>query len=376
MSADVSTDESADESTGVATALRLGWAFAQVRGRHWPDGPRPRSSVLPEVPADVLPLRSQRGSEDSRRESAGTLLSLVHALDLPNGGEIAAALALGDDGRIATDWPDLARRLRTWDAAYQDELTRRDEQLANAYLLGRGIAECYWGLGPDETWLTTDGRRTGASLEFLLGDDRRQELTRMLGRLGPDVIHPFSGAAISGSLEAWGRVAADPSWSSDPELRARLYEQVRQWYQLLILQQDPTTLIRPYARLTSPRTLARALRAFWPQVLLALVALGLTVAFVSVVGNPGETVLSPLLATGGFGAFAAAGLLARGQSAAQRMVTRMRQDAYTDLVAISVAIVPDWPGRRGRPSSRSAARRVESAVRDRLLTPPTAPPPS
>jgi hypothetical protein len=82
-----------------------------------------------------------------------------------------------------------------------------------------------------------------------------------------------------------------------------------------------------------------------------------------------------VLATGSFGAFAVAGLMARGQSAAQRMVTRMRQDAYTDLVAISVAIVPPYPSRAGGPTLRQARRQLERAVRRRLLTPPTAPPP-
>jgi hypothetical protein len=74
--------------------------------------------------------------------------------------------------------------------------------------------------------------------------------------------------------------------------------------------------------------------------------------------------LTPVLATGGFGAFALAGLLARGKSAAQRMLARLRQDAYTDLVSLSVTVVPD------RPSGASLTS-LESLVRDRLLTPPT-----
>jgi hypothetical protein len=53
----------------------------------------------------------------------------------------------------------------------------------------------------------------------------------------------------------------------------------------------------------------------------------------------------------------------------------MRQDAYTDLVAISVAIVPPYPSRAGGPTLRQARRQLERAVRRRLLTPPTAPPP-
>lgn len=219
-------------------------------------------------------------------------------------------------------------------------------------------------------------RLTAVSLAFLLGEERRLELTRMLGRLRPGTIHPLSAAGISGSLEAWGDVAADEVWSRAPRMRPLLYEQVRRWYQLLVLGQDPTTLILPYARLTNTRYLLRAARTFWPQALLAVVALGLVAALFAVTNLNGTSWLSPVLATGGFGAFAVAGLLARGQSAAQRVVTRMRQDAYTDLVEISVAVVPPYPSGAGGPTLRQARKRLERAVRRRLLTPPTSPPPS
>ena len=56
----------------VATALRLGWAVAEARGRIWPEGPRPTATRLPPVPGDVLPLRSQRSGSASRRESVKT----------------------------------------------------------------------------------------------------------------------------------------------------------------------------------------------------------------------------------------------------------------------------------------------------------------
>ena len=35
--------------------------------------------------------------------------------------------------------------IREWDRAVQDALARLDDHHANAYLLGRGLAECYWG---------------------------------------------------------------------------------------------------------------------------------------------------------------------------------------------------------------------------------------
>jgi hypothetical protein len=290
----------------VAAALRLGWTVAEVRGRNWPEGPRPAAARLPAVPGDVLPLRSQRTGSASRRESASALVSLTRRLELTGAaeledqlGDVLAPFTAAGEARLVearaeggdSTWTPVAQLFLTWDGRIQDDLSQRGEHLANAYLLGRGVAECYWGLGPERSW-TSGGEVTAVSPAFLLGGDRRRELTRMLGRLGPDAIHPLSASGIAGSLEAWGDVAADQAWSRDPQMRILLYEQVRQWYQLLVLGQDPTTLIRPYARLTSTRYLVRAARTFWPQALLAVVALALITAFFVVTGFQGTSWVS------------------------------------------------------------------------------------
>lgn len=395
----------APKNATVVDALRLGWAVAEVRGRHWPHGPRPRSTPLPLRPDLVLPLRSQRVGSASRQEAVASLITLVGRMDLDRDNTFEAALqaalapwsgpagdppaSAGGPGPVApaaapTDddaWRPAGTFFLHWDAWFQDELSGRAESLANGYLLGRGLAECFWGLGPEDQW-QLDGATSAVSLPFLLGDDRRRELSRMLGRLEPGVTHEMTPPAVAGSLEAWGVVASDPRWSRDPGLRVALYEQVRRWYQLLILGQDPTTLIRPYARLLNPTGIARAARIFWPQIALGLVSVALVTAFLAVVGSAGDVGAVPvwlsLLATGGFGAFAAAGLLAKGKSAAQRVITRLRQDSYTDLVAVSVTIVPPAPTSPGGSSQRPGVGRrlVESAVRRRLLTPPTPPPPA
>src|SRR3954470_19523496 len=372
----------------VLTALRLGWAVAELRGRLWPRGPRTRSTPLPLHPKDVLPLRSQRLGSASRQEAVASLLSLAKALETDDAGTLALeiadvleALDAAEGSRADAVWSEVATFFLRWDAHIQDELTGRSEALANGYLLGRGLAECFWGLGPETEWVM-DGKVSAVAPAFLLGVDRRRELSRMLGRLDAGVTHEMTPAAVAGSLEAWGVVVADDAWSRDPTLRDVLYEQVRRWYQLVVLAQDPTTLIRPYARLANPTSLARSARMFWPQIVLALVALALVAAFFTLVVGAGPTEapvwLSSLLATGGFGAFAAAGLLARGKSAAQRFVTRLRQDAYTDLVAVSVTTVPPPPASAGAGQRRRGLGRrlVEAAVQRRRLTPPTPPPPS
>ena len=364
----------------LTSALRLGWAVAEARGRSWPDAPQPPPGTgLPPVPLGVLPLRSQRESGSSREDAARTMLSRARALGLPAADALEAEV---EPALAGQDWGSLSRSFLRWDARLQDDLAERDEALANAYLLARGLAECYWGLGPERDWGPV-AEPTGVALGFLFGRERRRELTRMLGRLDAEHVHELTPSVISGTLEAWAEVAAEPAWTQDrPDyLRSRLYEQVRRWYQLLILGQDPTTMIRPAEQLANRYYLTRTLRAFWLQGVLALIAIALTSTFfLSLRGDVLEWV-KPLLATGGLSALAAAGLLAKGQSAAQRMLTRLRQDAYTDLVAVSVTAVPDWPDPRGAAGPpggteawNRARRQVERAVRQRRLTPPTAAP--
>ncbi len=357
----------------VTAAMRLGWNMAELRGRSWPHGPRPMSRTLPDVPDDVLPLRHQRSVRQSRRESAQTLSRLAALVDFGRAEEFGTRLgeALSDDGAVV-DWPQLASFFTEWDGLLQDDLSERDEALANGYLLGRGLAECHWGLGPADEWVH-DQAPTGVSPAFLFGDDRRRELSRMLGRLEAGAVHTMTGPSIAGSLEAWAMVAGDPDWLKAEDLRTQLYEQARRWYQLLILRQDPSTLIKPYAKLGGLRSLGRAAKLFAPQALLSLVALGLLTAALGF-AEPASNGLTSFLATGGVGTLAIAGLLTRGQSAAQRLVVRLRQDAYTDLVAISVTMLPAYPRSLGGPTLRRASRDLESAVRRRLLTPATSPP--
>jgi len=71
----------------------------------------------------------------------------------------------------------------------------------------------------------------------------------------------------------------------------------------------------------------------------------------------------------GVGGAVLTGVLTRAKDTAERLATRMRQDAYTDLVAVALTSVPEYPG-TAKPNDR-----VENAVRRRRLTPATAPPP-
>ena len=89
----------------------------------------------------------------------------------------------------------------------------------------------------------------------------------------------YTAPAIAGSLEIWKEVARRPDWRGDPhQAEQALYSQIRRWYELIILGQDPTTLIRPAASLKNFRTLKRALQLFGPELAATVVGLGFLVA--------------------------------------------------------------------------------------------------
>jgi hypothetical protein len=46
---------------------------------------------------------------------------------------------------------------------------------------------------------------------FLLGAERCSEMTRLVGRLTA-YFHPYTAAAIAGSVQVWKHVAADENW--------------------------------------------------------------------------------------------------------------------------------------------------------------------
>jgi len=137
--------------------------------------------------------------------------------------------------------------------------------------------------------------------------------------------------------------------------------------------QDPSTLIKPYAAARNLAALWRAARALWVQLLLAggsLVAVTFFISFLSS-GRKSE------LAKGLLGIASAVGVSAttittRLKNAAQALTTRFKQDVYTDLISVGVALLP---ARRG--SLTGSQRRdfqVRRAIRRRAITIETPPP--
>lgn len=260
---------------------------------------------------------------------------------------------------IATDaakqWACLAELIWEFDAYVQDGLTAASETQAIAYQLGRGLAESYWALDPD----ALDGTR---SWGFLLGSERCSELSRLLGRLS-GYLHEYTGPAIAGSVEVWKDVVETPAWLGNRrDAQEALYRQIRRWFELLVLGQDPTTLVRPGAVMKDYRAMLRAVRLFWPQLVGVTVGLAFLVALLILlsIGNipPWAKTLSGVL---GIGGLSLAGLSVALKNSAQAMLKRWRQDSYTDLIAIAVQTAPRAPRKSD----------LQAAIRHRTLTPAT-----
>jgi hypothetical protein len=252
-------------------------------------------------------------------------------------------------------WTDLAELIWEFDAHLQDSLSAASESQAIAYQLGRGLAETYWALDPHQA----GGSR---SWEFLLGDDRCSELSRLVGRLSA-YLSEYCAAAIAGSVEVWKDVVKTPAWLGDRDDASQaLYRQIRRWFELLVLGQDPTTLVGPSVVMKDYRTMGRAFRIFWPQLAASVIGLGFLVTLLVLVnvgtGATWAKTLSGILALVGL---SIAGLTGTLKNSAQAMLKRLRQDAYTELVAIAVQTAP-------RPPKQSD---VQTAIRRRALTPPT-----
>jgi hypothetical protein len=252
-------------------------------------------------------------------------------------------------------WADLAELIWQFDAHVQDRLAALSESQAIGYQLGRGLADTYWALNPGQ-------EHGSASWSFLLGERRCDELQRLTGRLAAHM-GEYTASAIAGSIEVWKAVVGTPGWLGDGQRTGQaLYSQIRRWYELIVLGQDPTTLIGPAAVMRNYRTLARAFQLFWPELVATVFGLGalITLLFLVNVGGAAawEKTLSGVLAAVGL---SLAGLTGTLKNSAQALTKRLRQDAYTDLVALAVQTAP-------APPDQSALQR---AISRRALTPAT-----
>ena len=384
------------DTDDVLAALKLGWAVAEIRGRYRLDAPDPSRDAMPPTSGTALPLRSERSAEDQRREAkkllTGVLATLTQQLktldtDPDNASKpfstvIASEAAVLDaipdktSSDAQTAWDNFGRLLHRFDAHVQDALMAVSDQQACGYLLGRGLAETYWALDPSPKLMPPAGQKPtdARSWAFLLGEPRCKELTRLLGRLLA-YFNSYTTPAISGSLVVWQKVVTTPGWWEQTTARDELYQQMRRWYGLLLVGQDPTTLVKPFALLRNLRTTWNAIRLFLPQLLFGALSIAALFGLVAAAGTPlGKTFGVVVGAVG----VSLTSLVAKAKSSAQALTTRIREDAYADLVTVAITVVPprtdrDKRGVRGaiRRSMYSPTRRsVTAALRDRTLTTP------
>lgn len=362
----------------VIAAVRLGWAVVETRGRNRSDAPKGASPALPEAGSDdPLPLRIERSPMELRIEAQSTLTYLARHLGVDNhpdqesfGAAIDhAARALerarrldGPDSPSAHHaWGLLASLIWRFDAQVQDRLTAMSEKEGSGYQLGRGLAECYWALDP--------GAAKGwSSWLFLFDKARCDELAMLVGRLS-GYLQTYSAAAVAGSLEVWKLVAGNEQWRRQASVENDLYHQVRTWYELLVLDQDPTKLVEPYQLLRDWRGTARAATIFVPQLLLAALGLGALLVFTfALSANPPARWLEALTSAVAVVGLSTATVTAKVKSASQALTTRLKQDAYTDLIIESITKAPKLPSRTRR---QQGLPTVGQAGRRRSITPST-----
>jgi hypothetical protein len=93
--------------------------------------------------------------------------------------------------------------------------------------------------------------------------------------------------------------------------------------------------------------------------------------------NKVNAVLNSALGLIAIAGFTTAGFLAKLEDQAQAMVTRLRQDVYTDLVAVAITTVPDTPSLPETrvpllPSKRTRqSAQLARMARERGITPVT-----
>jgi len=430
------------DSDNVQAALRLGWLFAEVRGRARPGGPTSAEGRAFARGAWALPLGSERSAAEREVERQHALQAVAEGLHvddavpeellkylapdpavpaagaLPPPAQPAAppAAAVPDpaaapvppaapaaapappaaasppptysdemrrlgtllssqkktkDPETLATWLNFAHLLYKWDAHIQDTLLSASEVQANAYELGRALAETYWALDPRAVQtISKDGvvLPNPVSWSFLLGKERRAVISRLLGRLVA-YFHPLTAPAVDGSVAVWGEVAANEEWRGEKDAVAKLRQQTSNWYSLVVAGLDPETLLKPYALLRSWRIFGKTFRVFGLEMVVGVISTA-AIALVGLLAayTDANKHLQTIVAALGVLGITGSALQARLKNTTQSTIARLQLDLSTDLVADQITDTPNAPmGARG-PSRR------RKAIAGRTVTAPLPPP--
>jgi hypothetical protein len=343
-----------DDPSSVVAAFRFGWAIAELRGRY-----RPGVSHVEELPPGpavkrtehALPLASERSPKEQRIEVFKIVAGLSEQLDLTFTDADGATMASKLDGPIReldkepekhTAWNQLTETFYEWDAQVQDGLAMQPLRSA-AYQLGRGLAETYWELDPDVAD-ALDSR----SWDVVLGEPRRLALKRSTARLSA-YLEPLTIPAVCESLDAWGEVASEPAWRQQPNARRFLFRQGLLWRDLVRGERRPEDLTLTRGVIGRIGMILPVLRAFWPQILIGVLAVAALVVGASQLAaetgsKSGNTLLSIL---GGLG-LTSASLYARAKAAATSTFDALRRAFEAERVGAAATLRPKPPLTRTR----------------------------
>jgi hypothetical protein len=239
----------------------------------------------------------------------------------------APPLANGEQDGPDYWWGRLEGFIWMWDAGIQDCLASGAFGTASAYQLGRGLAEAYWALNPE------DAPTSPRSWHLLLGENRTTALSLLCRRLSP-AIGKITAPAIAASVEAWQVVAESPSEYFEPF--AQLGDQLLVWRDLLLTQRDPTSLVDKKVLEKSSARILPLMNAFKWELMLgvgASAALGLSTHYLPNLGGSIGAVLSA------FGITAAA-VGSRAKAVIQSVTDRVRNSLSQDLVTQVVVRTP------------------------------------
>jgi hypothetical protein len=305
---------------------------------------------MPSCEDHALPLQSERGAAELLVQTYAVLIALAGKVGVDANPADGSSFSKEVDGQAANlaslrtsgsadawgEWDKLAELIYTFDAHIQDRLAGKSLKELAGYQLGRGLAECYWALDPalsDPVNPTAWG--------FLLGPKRVSDLSRLLGSLSA-YFPTYNAAAIQGTLQVWRCVAADENWRNDAY--GCLYKQVHRWYELTVLQRDPSGLLPPSRWLFNPGVALRVLRHYYDRIAMVCFA-GLVAAAALIRSTHSEAAIKwvgseiPKL-WGPFVTLIVATGLAKALFSTPQIVRRYSNDWNTTRIAIYISTVP------------------------------------
>lgn len=373
------------ETEQIATALRLGWYFTELRGRHDNAVYRePRPAVVSAE--DSLCLGDERSPYAQAAEVAaivGAAAADLHANPpVPPSvcatakgetasdrlAELSAALRGSDRSLAKEARQELEQLLVHWDEAIQVSLAVDSPRVAAAYRLGRALADVRWSLHPSDVDDEMHGWR------FLLGEWRLEMMTRLLDRLSPYFSDKATPVALKRSIQAWAKVLPAILEKGVEDAAKKLADQSEVWHDLLLSERSATDLVDHDLEsvVRHPSVLLLAMKPFRLEiVLLALSFLGLIAASWLVFTNtptppPGEAMgtapaaqslvglaqniggrsaVSAVIATMSLFGLTLAGLSARAKARLQGLVAGIQEGIDTVLAVEATTMLPGtiWP---------------------------------